>query len=77
MVSAGWGFGEHAFPGPQRALCLPHQEHGKRVLDELLKGELPGHLRAWPEEAAGETLLVGLADFSLQRRGQPCLKRRG
>jgi hypothetical protein len=42
-----------------RARCSPPGVYGRRCLEKLAKGDLPPHLRAWPAEAAGETLLLG------------------
>jgi hypothetical protein len=42
-----------------RAPCAPPGVHGRRCREKLAQGELPPHLRAWPDEEAGETLLLG------------------
>ena len=42
-----------------RAPCAPPGVHGKRCRERLAQGELPPHLRAWPDEEAGEALLLG------------------
>ena len=39
--------------------CKAPRVHGKRCLRRLREGNLPPHLAAWPEERAGEALLVG------------------